>query len=286
MSEIMKTDEEKYIIERLILTGDITGLKPEEKVKYYNMFCETLGLNPVTQPFDIIRLQGKERLYAKKECTEQLRKIQGVSVIEMKKEFSYDLYVVEVKVQDKTGRIDIATGALNVKGFVGEGLANAIMKCETKAKRRATLSICGLGILDETELETVPDTINDTENILKDVSRKAKEDLPPKQVINFTDKEEISREILFKMAYDYKDLINDKEKLFFSNLRKDIDIKRPYTKEQFIKDRSYVESIIDRLDKGASEAFDNPELTDENDPIPEFLTEDEKKQDDLPVGVL
>jgi hypothetical protein len=29
------------------------------------------------------------------------------------------------------------------------------MKCETKAKRRVTLSICGLGMLDETELETI-----------------------------------------------------------------------------------------------------------------------------------
>ena len=31
------------------------------------------------------------------------------------------------------------------------------MKAETKAKRRATLSICGLGMLDETEIETIPD---------------------------------------------------------------------------------------------------------------------------------
>jgi hypothetical protein len=29
------------------------------------------------------------------------------------------------------------------------------MKCETKAKRRVTLSICGLGMLDEAELDTV-----------------------------------------------------------------------------------------------------------------------------------
>ena len=36
-------------------------------------------------------------------------------------------------------------------------LANAIMKAETKAKRRVTLSICGLGMLDETELETIKD---------------------------------------------------------------------------------------------------------------------------------
>jgi hypothetical protein len=30
------------------------------------------------------------------------------------------------------------------------------MKCETKAKRRATLSICGMGILDETEVDDIP----------------------------------------------------------------------------------------------------------------------------------
>jgi hypothetical protein len=35
--------------------------------------------------------------------------------------------------------------------------ANAIMKAVTKAKRRVTLSICGLGFLDETEVETIPE---------------------------------------------------------------------------------------------------------------------------------
>ena len=34
--------------------------------------------------------------------------------------------------------------------------ANVLMKAETKAKRRATLSILGLGMLDETEIETIP----------------------------------------------------------------------------------------------------------------------------------
>jgi hypothetical protein len=35
------------------------------------------------------------------------------------------------------------------------------MKAETKAKRRVTLSICGLGLLDETEVETVPKPVMD-----------------------------------------------------------------------------------------------------------------------------
>ena len=33
---------------------------------------------------------------------------------------------------------------------------NAKLKAITKAKRRVTLSICGLGFLDETEIETIP----------------------------------------------------------------------------------------------------------------------------------
>ena len=118
--------------------------------------CQTLGLNPVTQPFAFIKLNGKEVLYAKKDATEQLRKINGVSVETMEGKTVADVYIVTVKVKDKDGRTDIATGAVNIATLKGDALANATMKAETKAKRRATLSICGLGILDESELETIP----------------------------------------------------------------------------------------------------------------------------------
>jgi hypothetical protein len=178
------TVKEEQIIEKIILTGDISGLQPQEKSKYYNMFCESLGLNPVTQPFDIINLQGKERLYAKRECTEQLRKINKVSIIEMRKEKSDSLYLVEVKVQDKDGRTDIATGVVSINNLKHDALANAIMKAESKAKRRATLSICGLGILDESEIETIPDVSlsTETESKLKEVGNdigKLQPDNPP-----------------------------------------------------------------------------------------------------------
>lgn len=150
------TTNDKNIISNIVLKGDISGLKPDEKVKYYNMFCESLGLNPVTKPFQIIKFQNKEVLYATKDATEQLRKLNGVSVIEMDNEKKNDILIVKTKVQDKQGRTDISTGAVNIKNLYGDALANAIMKAETKSKRRATLSICGLGILDETEIETLP----------------------------------------------------------------------------------------------------------------------------------
>jgi hypothetical protein len=42
---------------------------------------------------------------------------------------------------------------VSIKGLSGEALANATMKAETKAKRRLTLSLVGLGFLDESEIE-------------------------------------------------------------------------------------------------------------------------------------
>ena len=53
------------------------------------------------------------------------------------------------------GRSDESIGAVALEGLRGNDLANAYMKCETKAKRRVTLSICGLGFLDETEVADV-----------------------------------------------------------------------------------------------------------------------------------
>ena len=149
------------------MKGDISGLKPEEKTKYYNLFCKSLRLNPITQPFQIIVFkEGKETLYATKDCTEQLRKINRVSVTDSQSEIKNDILIVTVKGMDKTGRIDCSTGAINIKGLVENDLANAIMKAETKAKRRLTLSICGLGMLDETEIETIPGAVKKVNDVM------------------------------------------------------------------------------------------------------------------------
>jgi hypothetical protein len=66
-----------------------------------------------------------------------------------------DLIVVVADAKDRDGRVDSSTGAVNAGGLKGENLANAMMKAETKAKRRVTLSICGLGMLDETEVQAL-----------------------------------------------------------------------------------------------------------------------------------
>lgn len=143
------------VIQSLVLNGDLSGMNGEQKVQFYTNICKSLGLNPLTQPFEIINLKGKLKMYAKKDATDQLRKIYGVSVTDLEKTQINDIYMVTAKGEDRTGRTDSAIGAVSITGLMGENLANAIMKAESKAKRRLTLSLCGLGMLDETEVESI-----------------------------------------------------------------------------------------------------------------------------------
>jgi hypothetical protein len=152
-----KHDETGAIMERVLIVSNLAELKPQERVTYYNAVCESVGLNPLTRPFEYITLNGKLTLYARKDATDQLRKIHCVSIVELSEQEREGVYIVTAKAQDSTGRFDMAKGAVSLGSLKGEALANAIMKAETKAKRRVTLSICGLGILDETEVQTIPD---------------------------------------------------------------------------------------------------------------------------------
>lgn len=154
------TEEKKkeigHILERVIVAGDLSRLEPIERVKYYNLTCESLGLNPFTKPFDYMSLNGKLTLYPKKDATEQLRKINKISITKLEEKLENGIYKVIAYAQDAEGRTDIGTGVVSVSGLKGDALSNAIMKAETKAKRRVTLSIVGLGWVDESEIESIP----------------------------------------------------------------------------------------------------------------------------------
>jgi|GEM_PF-1447680 len=148
------------VMERVIAAGDLSKLSPADRVCYYGAVCESIGLNPLTKPFDYLSLSGKLVLYANKGCTDQLRNIRGVS-LHGPIDLSYigDHVQVRVEMIDSTGRIDGDVAVVSLKGLQGEAWANAVMKAVTKAKRRATLSLCGLGMLDETEVDTIPGAV-------------------------------------------------------------------------------------------------------------------------------
>ena len=52
------------IMEQVLIKGDLNNLNEEERARYYTRVCESVGLNPLTQPFQYITLNGKLTLYA------------------------------------------------------------------------------------------------------------------------------------------------------------------------------------------------------------------------------
>lgn len=144
------------VLDQVIAGGDLASLTAEQRLSFYRQVCESLSLNPLTQPFAYIKLNGKLTLYATRNTTDQLRQLHGITLQIVSQEKIEDLYVVTCRATKSDGRSDEDTGVVSLAGLRGEALANGIMKAITKSKRRVTLSICGLGFLDETEVETIP----------------------------------------------------------------------------------------------------------------------------------
>lgn len=139
----------------VLATGNLAKLNDSEKTQHYVKVCESMGLNPLTRPFEYITLNGKLTLYARKDATDQLRRINGVSIEEPKVTFQDTWIIVTVIARDRDGRTDADVGVVSKTDMQGN-YGNALMKAITKAKRRVTLSICGLGMLDESEVDTIP----------------------------------------------------------------------------------------------------------------------------------
>ena len=148
-------------LEDVLASGDLSKLTADQRVAYYFRVCETLGLNPYTRPFDYITLNGKRVLYAKRDATDQLRQKRNITLAVTDKHIEDDLFIVTVRATDARGRSDEDFGAVPIAGLKGEARANAILKGITKAKRRVTLSICGLGMNDESEVLTIPGAITE-----------------------------------------------------------------------------------------------------------------------------
>lgn len=154
----MSADESttNRVIESVIVRGDISALTQQERAAYYLQICRSLGLNPAAQPLTPLRLNGKEILYASRGATDQLAAQHGINreIIDGPKVIDLagtKLVYAVCRATHPSGRSETAVATVPL-----QDPANVLMKAETKAKRRATLSILGLGMLDETEIETIP----------------------------------------------------------------------------------------------------------------------------------
>jgi hypothetical protein len=154
-------------VHHAVILGDLSRCTKRQLMEYHNEVCKSLGLNALTKPFDYLMLgkagEQKLTLYANKNCTDQLRALHGISIAIVEEREAGGLYFVKARAQiASTGKADEDYGVVPLPDWMREpknaaALANTYMRCVTKAKRRVTLSICGLGgIMDETELDTVP----------------------------------------------------------------------------------------------------------------------------------
>ena len=184
------------LLERVVVGGDLSKLSPAERMRYYAAVCQSVGLNPMTQPFQYLYLQNKMTLYARKEATEQLRELRGVSVTRLEHTIQDGIWIVTAYGRTKSGRTDAATGAMMVEGLGRQDKANAIMKAETKAKRRLTLSLCGLGLLDESEVDVPEGARLETEVVMLPSMIPGQEQAP----LTPFGQEQASKEMLEKIA--------------------------------------------------------------------------------------
>jgi hypothetical protein len=147
------------IIESLVVDGDIGKLRPHQRVAYYLHRCRVLGIDPGEQPFEVINLSGKIRLYCTKAGANALTRVNKLSVEIRSTSIEGTLVTVVARATAPDGRFADDIGVLDLdeemKGRLKMSKSNAMMKCATKAKRRAVLALVGLGVLDESEADDI-----------------------------------------------------------------------------------------------------------------------------------
>jgi hypothetical protein len=167
MSKALVTQPNAAAIEKILIHGDLAPMTESQRLVYVKSLCKAMGISLLFRPFDFIKYNGKVILYTNRAGTDQLRKKHKISIKIIKREFDDGLYIVTAQATLPSGRTDESIGAIAVKGLSGLEKSNALMKGETKAKRRVTLSIMGLGMLDEVEIQ---DALEKEAKIAQDVA--------------------------------------------------------------------------------------------------------------------
>lgn len=193
ITELPRRDAGELMFQ-VLSKGDLSNLSAEEIARYEVAVCESVGLNPLTKPFDVITLPGSKKkgaetsdrkvLYANRNAGDQLCGIHKITREIVGREVVDGVYIVTARASTPDGRYDESIGAVPLlkeggrwvprddgqgSVFQPDGTftplppdqrANKMMHAETKAKRRAVLSLVGLSFLDESELDTMGDRLS------------------------------------------------------------------------------------------------------------------------------
>jgi hypothetical protein len=113
------------VMEKVIIGGDLSELNAAQRAEYYTAVCRSLELHPPTKPFEFLTLNGKLRLYALRDCTDQLRRLHGISIYITNRERMGDIYIVTARAKDRTRREDESTGAVALGNLKGDALCSS-----------------------------------------------------------------------------------------------------------------------------------------------------------------
>lgn len=152
-------EQEMLAVEAAIMTNNFQGLSVSQRIAIVVKRCEKLGVDPTQGPFVWGKGDGgRLMLVATKNLSQQLRANKDLRceiVEDWSQAATMGILIVRCTVSIPNGRSDQDIGVVSLKNKQGEGLANIIMAAYTKAKNRATLSLCGVGGLDESEMAAI-----------------------------------------------------------------------------------------------------------------------------------
>jgi len=131
--------------------GRCDQLNIDQQAEYKIYLCAKIGVSPTLQPIDLIPTKNGLRPYLNKGAAELIRDTRKISIADIEVSEKNGMFVAVCKVRGLNGRIDCDMGACPLNGTEKSPMApyNSLMKAVTKAKRRATLSMCGLGAIIE-----------------------------------------------------------------------------------------------------------------------------------------
>jgi hypothetical protein len=141
--------KQENILGQLITKGNLAMLSEQNRIDYYYMMCDRYGLDPLSKPFDYITTKTKDgeviSLYPNTRAAAQMRANQGISVSIASRELLGDVYMVTAKAIRRDGTFEECAGCVPIyKDMAPQAKANAYMKAETAARRRATIAACGM----------------------------------------------------------------------------------------------------------------------------------------------
>lgn len=175
--EVIKIEDYQQLTakdyQNILINKDLASLPIDKQTSFMLQSCEHLGINPLVRPFEILKFQGKAVLYLTASGCENLASQFSISFKILKKEIDHVSGTASIEIEGtipamngKPERKDVSTAYITIGShslkdqtfttLKGLDFANAMMKLETKARRRLIIRMAGI----RDEVYETEETIN------------------------------------------------------------------------------------------------------------------------------